>query len=287
MTNLAKELARKWSWLGAQGDFQISPLRTIFRFISWRGRCALRKRTTVEIRKWSLRILLPPRWKGVEKLIFVFRENYEAELAFLERALSPGNTFVDVGANLGIYALVASRIVGPSGRVIAFEPSQQSFFLLKENVALNSFTNVQIYRVAVSDRTGKAFLYHGADPGENSLGKDPRLGSEGEEVETQSLDNALGQASVERVDLIKMDVEGAEELVVRGANKIVASHKPAIIFEVNQEASARLGLSPRGAWDQLKSLGYKFFSVKSNGVHKANSLPLLGNVVAIYGSPEP
>jgi hypothetical protein len=165
-----------------------------------------------------------------------------------------------VGANLGIYALVASRIVGPSGHVIAFETSQQSFF---------------------------SFLYHGADPGGNSLGKDPRVESEGEEVETQSLDNALGQASVERVDLIKKDVEGAEELVVRGANEIIASHKPAIIFEVNQEASARLGLSPRGAWDQLKSLGYKFFSVQSNGVHKANSRSLLGNIVAIYGSPEP
>ena len=286
MTNPAKVLARKWSWLSAQADFQSSPLRTIFRLIAWAIRCFLRIGARVKLRRWGLRMFLPPRWKGVEKLIFVFRENYEAELAFLERALSPGKTFVDVGANLGIYALVASRIVGPSGRVVAFEPAQQSFFLLKENVTLNRFTNVQIYRVAVSDRTGKALLYHGADPGQNSLGKDPRLKYGGEEVATQSLDIALGQASVERVDVIKMDVEGAEELVVRGANKVVASHKPAIIFEVNQEASARLGLSPCGAWDQLQSLGYKFFSVRGNSVHEATSLPMLGNIVAICGSRE-
>ena len=79
-------------------------------------------------------MLLATRWRGVEKLIFVFRENYESELAFLESALLPGKTFVDVGANSGIYALAASRIVGPSGRVIAFEPSLQSFPTLKTNI---------------------------------------------------------------------------------------------------------------------------------------------------------
>lgn len=231
-------------------------------------------------------MFLPPRWKGVEKLIFVFREDYEAELAFLEHALSSGKTFVDVGANLGIYALVASRIVGPLGRVIAFEPSQQSFPLLKENVALNNFTNLQVYPVAVSDKAGKAFLYYGPDPGQDSLGRDPRLQTKGEEVVTQSLDDALDQACVDRVDLIKIDVEGAEEWVLRGANKVVSSHKPTIIFEVNREATSRLGLSPSGARDLLQSVGYKFFSVGANGVHEAKSLPMLSNVVAIYGSPE-
>lgn len=283
---IVNSLRRKWCWLRAQTTFQRAPLVTSFRFIGWAIRCSLRIGAKVRLGRWGLRMFLPPRWKGVEKLIFVFRENYEAELALLECALSPGKTFVDVGANLGIYALVASRIVGPSGRVIAFEPSQQSFLLLKENVALNSFANVQIYPAAVSDRTGKAFLYHGADPSQSSLGKDPCLKSKGEEVVTQSLDNALSQASVECVDLIKMDVEGAEELVVRGANKVISSYKPTIIFEVNQEATARLGLSSRGAWDLLESLGYKFFRVRGDGVHEANSLPILGNIVAIYGSPE-
>jgi FkbM family methyltransferase len=287
MKTLVNSLRRRWRWLGAQTTFQRAPVVTSFRFISWAIRCSLHTGAKVELARWGLRMFLPPRWKGVEKLIFVFREDYEAELAFLDCALSPGKTFVDVGANLGIYALVASKIVGPSGRVIAFEPSQQSFLLLKENVALNSFSNVQIYPAAVSDRTGQAFLYHGADPGQNSLGKDPGLKSSGEEVATQSLDNALDQASVECVDLIKMDVEGAEELVVRGANKVVSSYKPTIIFEVNQEAAARLGLSPRGAWDLLQSLGYKFFNVRGDGVHEANSLPILGNVVAVYGSPKP
>jgi FkbM family methyltransferase len=286
MKILVRNLKNKWCWLRAQSAFQKAPVLTTFRLITWAIRCSLCIGAEVKLGRWNLRMFLPARWRGIEKLIFVLRENYEAELIFLERALSPGKTFVDVGANLGIYALAASKIVGPSGRVIAFEPSQQTFFLLNGNVAMNNSTNVQIYPAAISDKAGEALLYHGADPGQNSLGRDPALEPEGEQVMTESLDNALSAASVERVDLIKMDVEGAEELVVRGANKVITSHRPTIILEINQEASARLGLSPRGAWDQLQSLGYKFFSVRGNAVDEAKSLPNLGNVVAIYSSLE-
>ena len=284
MNRASNNLKGKWYWLRAQPTFQRTPVLTTLRFLAWAFRCFFRIGAKVKLGRWNLRMFLPTRWRGVEKLIFVFRENYEAELAFLERALSPGKTFVDVGANLGIYALVASKIVGSSGRVIAFEPSQQSLFVLNENVAMNDLTNVQIYPTAISEKAGRAFLYHGPVPAQNSLGRDPRQPPDGEEVMTQTLDNALSEASVERVDVIKMDVEGAEELVVRGANKVVTAYRPTIIFEINEEASARLGLSPRGAWDLLQRLGYKFFSVRGNTVHETESLPMLGNVVAIHGA---
>jgi FkbM family methyltransferase len=283
MTSLAKELARKWSWLSAQTEFHRAPVRTTFRFISWGLRCALRKQTIVEIREWNLRMLLPPRWKGVEKLIFVFRENYESELNFLQAILSEGKTFVDVGANLGIYALVACRLVGRSGRVIAFEPSLQSFPILKENILLNGFTNVQAFRIALSDKTGEAFLYHGDDPGKNSLGNNFCGEPQGEMVATRSLDEALDEASVEGVDVIKMDVEGAELLVLHGANRVVSSNRPILLFEINPEASSRLGLSPQGAWDLLATLGYEFFVLKPDGslCGLEAMRMVLGNVVAI------
>jgi len=286
MKRLFKNLKKKWHWLGAQPGFQRAPALIIFRLTTWGIRCIIHRGAVVRLERLNLSMYLPPRWRGVEKLIFVFREGYESELAYLERALSPGETFVDVGANLGIYTLVAARIMGPSGRVIAFEPSSQSFSLLKANIALNGFTNVQVYPAAVSDKMGKAFLYDGPDPGQNSLGRDPRLEPKGEEVATQSLDRALSQASVERVHVIKMDVEGAEELVLRGADLVVRAHRPIIIFEINQEASTRLGLSALGAWDLLNSLGYRFVSIRGSAVHEAKSLPRLGNIVAIYGPLE-
>jgi FkbM family methyltransferase len=283
MISLAKELARKWSWLSAQTDFQRAPVRTIFRFISWAVRCALRKQTIVEIRKWNLRMLLPPRWKGGGKLIFVFRENYESELNYLETILSEGKTFVDIGANLGIYTLVACRMVGRSGRVIAFEPSLQSFPTLKENILLNGFTNVQAFRIALSDKTGEAFLYHGEDPGKNSLGSDPGGESRGETVATLPLDEALHQASVKGVDVIKMDVEGAELLVLRGATRVITLHRPTVLFEMNPEASRRLGFSPHAVWDLLANSGYEFFVLKQDGSLSALEAMrmVLGNILAI------
>jgi FkbM family methyltransferase len=281
--SLTKQLARKWLWLRAQTDFQRAPIRTAFRFVSWGVRCALRTQTIVEIKKWNLRILLPAKWKGVEKLIFVFREHYESELNYLETILFPGKTFVDAGANLGIYTLVASRIVGPSGGVIAFEPSLQSFPVLEENISLNGFTNVLAVRVALSDKTGNAFLYHGSDAGKNSLGSGPCAEPKGEAVATQSLDEALHQLSVENVDVIKMDVEGAEELILLGASSTVTSHRPIVLFEINPEASGCLGLSPRGAWDLLAASDYKFYTIKQNGtLSTLGTMPMaLGNVVAI------
>jgi len=206
-------------------------------------------------------------------------------LSYLESALSRGKTFVDVGANLGIYALVASRIVGQSGRVIAFEPSVQSFPRLKQNIALNGITNVMALPAAVSDKTGRAWLYHGPDASQNSLGRNPFLEQKAEEIVTESLDNALRQALVEHVDVMKMDVEGAEELVLCGANRVVTSLRPTIIFEINPQASMRLGLSPRGAWDLLDSLGYDFFVSGPDGsLSKATSPPMNRNVVAVPGN---
>jgi FkbM family methyltransferase len=286
MTGVFENLRKKWQWLAAQAGFQRAPALIIFRLTAWGIHCIIGRGAVVRLGRWNVSIYLPPRWRGIEKLIFAFREGYERELAYLENALSPGQTFIDVGANLGIYTLVASKIVGPSGRVIAFEPSSQSFSLLKSNITLNGFTNVQVYPTAVSDKIGKAFLYNGPDPAQNSLGRHLRLEPKGEEVVTQPLDSALSQAPVERVHVIKIDVEGAEELVLRGADNVVTAHHPVIIFEINHEASTRLGLSPLGARDLLNRLGYRFGSIRGNAVHEATSLPTLGNVIAIYAPLE-
>src|SRR6266436_10400822 len=218
MKRVFENLRKKWQWLAAQAGFQRAPALIIFRLTAWGIRCIIRRATVVRLGRWNLSIYLPARWKGVEKLIFVFREGYEPELAYLERALSPGNTFVDVGANLGIYTLVASRIVGPSGRVIAFEPSVQSLPLLQKNIMLNSLTNVTAFPVALSEKAGRVRLYHaGSCPSGNSLGHHPSFPGGFETVLAESLDDVLQRIPAGRVDVIKMDVQGAEELVLRGA----------------------------------------------------------------------
>jgi FkbM family methyltransferase len=280
--NLLTSLGSKWQFLKTQYGFRRAPVLTVTRLISWIARCLLQKAVIVNLRRWDVKMFLPGDWRGLGKFLFVFRENYEPELADLEKLLSPGKTFIDVGANYGIYTLVASRLVGEAGRVIAFEPTAQSFAGLRKNIVLNGLMNVLMFPMALSDRAGTAWLYYGTDPVRNSLGRDPCSEGGGEEVATDSLDNVLRRATVEHVDVIKIDAEGAEELVLRGASRLLTSKRPIVIYEVNPEASSHLGLPKEGATKLLERLGYEFFVHGQPGIScSEESSPGYFNVVAI------
>ena len=263
MTSLPKKLERKWGFLTAQDGMRKAPIQALMRLISWRARCSLGKETIVRMPRWNLQISLPANWRGQAKRVFAFRENYEPELIYLEKLLSPGSVFIDVGANIGIYALVASKLVGEAGRVIAFEPSAQSFPLLQQNIELNGLKNIRAFRVALADRIRKAWLYHPGVPECNSLARDSSSEDEAEEVTVETLDDMVKRASISRVDVIKIDVEGAEELVLRGAANVLASMRPAVIFEVNPSYAALFGLSVQGSSKLLEGLGYEFLTLGS------------------------
>ena len=282
MRNPLKHLEDKWQYLKAQEGFQQAPLLTALRLIAWRARCLLQRPAIINLSEWNVRMFLPPEWRGIAKLVFAFREGYEPETAYLDKILSAGQVFVDVGANFGIYTLPASKIVGETGRVLAFEPSAQSFPLLANNIALNGLTNVRAFPVALAQKKGRAWLHRGPNPSLNSLGKDPSWKEDGEEIATESLDQVLHQVGIDRVDVIKMDVQGAEELVLRGASNVLTSVHPVIIFEIWPEGTTLLGLSPYGAWELLEILGYEFFVVQRGAVYVAKTPPAGGNVVAIH-----
>jgi len=285
---LLGSLEAKWNFLSTQQAFHLAPVRTTLRLVSWRIRCLLEKAAIVNLRRWGVRMFLPPRWRGVAKLIYAFRDYYEPELAYLEKLLSPGKIFVDAGANFGIYTAMASKTVGEAGRVISFEPSVRAFPVLRHNIAINGFKNVQAFPLALTDKPGKAWLYHHSAVGSDALAKDSTFDPHAyaQEIDTESLDNVLRRTRVERVDVIKMDVQGAEELALRGANDIIISMRPVIMFEFHPEGAISLGLEPHGAWNFLEGLGYDFFGVEQQG--KATRLlspPVtIANVVAIHKS---
>lgn len=272
----------KWDYLRAQEGFQRAPALTMRRLISWYARCLFHRTVVATLQRWQVQMALPARWRGVGKLIFTFGESYEPELIYLEKLLDRGKVFIDVGANLGIYALVASKIVGDTGQVVAFEPSTQSFPVLQENIRRNKLPNVSAFPLAASQKRGTAKLFRGPNPAFNSLGKDPSWKEETEDVVTDSLDSFLSRAGINRVDLIKIDVQGAEELVLRGAMNILTSSHPAVIFEIYPEGTAPLGLPPYGAWDLLNSHGYKFFVIRTGRACPTTCPPAWGNVVAVY-----
>ncbi|MET0619006.1 MAG: FkbM family methyltransferase [Thermoanaerobaculia bacterium] len=179
--------------------------------------------------------------------------------ALLER-LAPGDAAVDVGANKGAYLYWMRRAVGPGGSVIAFEP-QAGLARYLENVrTCLGWENVSVREVALSDSAGRKSLHV---PGwENSPGASLEIavGGNAREVDVDTLDHQLEGAGLPRIALVKVDVEGHELAVFRGAEQTLSSSRPALLFEC--EARHLSGRSPHEVFAFLTGLGYRgaFFS---------------------------
>ncbi len=172
--------------------------------------------------------------------------------------------FVDVGAHVGQYTLVASPIVGPTGGVHAFEPDPDTFSLLARNVAANQLRNVHANREALfsEERKQSLFLSSVADVGSNSLALPARPARESSEVECLTLDGYLRARGVTRVDVMKIDVEGAEYHVLRGAtDQLAGNDKPVILIEFEEERQTAFGYSCAKLADLLRSYGYSLVRV--------------------------
>lgn len=279
----ARGLLERWNWLRCQPAFQRRPARVLARLAAWRACCLAGREAEVELRENRLRLRLPPEWRGVAKLIYAFRDDYEPELAFLRQYLRPGMVMVDAGACYGIYSLVAASRVGTSGLVVAIEPAANSYRRLAGNVRLNRLVNVRLLRLALWDRRGDAFLRHASDPGRNALGQAEASRTTGEIVSLRKLDDVLGEQQIERVDVIKLDIEGAEGPALRGARRTLLALRPAIIFEENGQAAAALGLKASEARDLLRSLGYAVYRSDPSGMLRACAEGAGGNLVALPG----
>jgi FkbM family methyltransferase len=185
--------------------------------------------------------------------------------AFLAYA-QEGMCVFDVGANIGYYTLLAARAVGPSGRVYAFEPEPHNFELLTRNVAENGFTNVRPVNAAVSNRAGVVRLHlddanfgaHSFDPGSvrNSSGRSV-------EAETVQLDDFADEARAFAGVLVKVDVQGAEGLVVEGGRRLLALPKVTAFMEFWPEALARAQADAARVLADLENLGFRFEDIES------------------------
>lgn len=223
---------------------------------------------------------LPPDWRGISKLIFAFRGLYERELCSLARFLPEGGVFLDVGSCYGIYTLVAATLVGEKGRVVAFEPAPTAYDILCRNVRVNKFAQVTERKVALSERAGMTPLFRYPDESRNSFGRDDSY-IDCQNVETSTVDEELAYARLDRVDMVKIDAEGAEELILRGGGHMLKDLRPVVLFEFNPEAARSLGLEADGAWNLLRQHGYRFWHVGDKGdLQPLASPPRGGNVLA-------
>ena len=191
---------------------------------------------------------------------------YEVQAVdFVLERLKPGATFVDVGANIGVFALPAARRVGRSGRVIAIEPSPFVFPYLKRNIALNELSNVRSVQCAAHSRDGETIPFYEAPVEHFGMGS---LGAQFHDspvpVLCRTLDQILNEEQIEKVDVMKVDVEGFEAAVFEGAEELLAGDKaPLVLFEFCDWAENRLpGGSVGDAQRVLKRCGYQIWRLK-------------------------
>ncbi|MGC8626433.1 MAG: FkbM family methyltransferase [Acidimicrobiales bacterium] len=190
---------------------------------------------------------------------------YEPDVtAVLRRDLGPGSTFVDIGANVGWFSLLGASLVGPGGRVVAVEPNPSNVALLTKSAEENGFANLDVLNMALSDRSSAVALETDGSNGRIvPIEGPPRSPVRASwVVAAQPLDEALATMALSRVDMVKLDVEGAEPLVLRGAASTLARYRPVIITEFFPRA---LDASPwgdaQGYLGMLRKLGYRLFVI--------------------------
>jgi FkbM family methyltransferase len=169
----------------------------------------------------------------------------------LVRVLRPGSVVYDVGANVGFMTLIAARLVGPTGHVYAFEPIPENARAIERNAALNNLENITVLELALSDRAGEAVLrIPQMNQGAHLAAVGAAVGEEDDlTVQTAALDELRRTREIRPPDLVKLDVEGAELLVLGGMRACLAESKPALVCELH---------GTRGAIEELlPQLGYE------------------------------
>ncbi len=193
---------------------------------------------------------------GILARALYLRGEWEPELQRLLRAMDlRGSVCLDIGANIGVHTLALSRLVGPAGRVYAFEPEPHNFALLEENLRLNGATNVTALCTAVGDATGTCRLAtNPRNRGDNRVLTGGAWASG--EVPITTVDESLPVLSGATVKFVKIDVQGYEHHVIRGMQATLARNPDAILaIEVFPAALRAAGTSPRKLIEYLAGLG--------------------------------
>lgn len=211
-----------------------------------------------------------------------------APIFVLEKNLNYGGTFIDIGANQGEYTLWGARKIGDKGLVIAYEPSDEIFDQLEKNILLNEnlIPNVRLRKIGLSDKPGVLKLYtkQGKNEGVNTVFPTKEHQLEIGEIELTTLDMEMENLIISKIDLVKIDVEGAELNVLKGSKNTLLKYKPKLLIEINRLSCLSAGYEPLEIISFLESFNYDFFVIGLRGkLTKFNkeSIPEFCNILAI------
>ena len=202
-----------------------------------------------------------------------FRGSYSGDqLTLLERVLEASSVFVDVGANQGEFTIAAAIIAG-QGEIIAIEPVDEFRGRLLENIRLNGLSNVRVAPIALGDEEGSLPIFDSETlfpdgtmhDGLTTLFASPSRSRCRGIVPVRTLDAVLEELAVARVDVIKLDIEGAEWMALRGAAKTLSKYRPMLILEVGRETCRAAGYEPEDFVAWLLGQNYQLERVVDGG----------------------
>jgi FkbM family methyltransferase len=220
------------------------------------------------------RALLHPRWRQLAPVANSYLTLYLAgkrltekrEMALLQTLVEPGMTIADIGANVGFYAVQMGQWVGAGGRVLAFEPDPFTFELLRRRASAAAPPNLEVRQFALGEARGTATLYCSAyNRADNRVGQrhdEPNV--EAIQIEVRTLDEYLAERGLPGVDALKIDVQGLEAQVLRGAEQTIRRVRW-IWLEFSPDHLRGAGTDPEAFLESLGALGMKVFEVTEHG----------------------
>lgn len=200
--------------------------------------------------------------KGVELSLFETGTYEKGTIQLLEKYLEPGASFLDIGANIGLMSVIASKIVGERGIVYAVEANPGTAVILQANIELNKCKNIELLPIALSDKQGKALLFENWEVNRGGASLISQSDDQkGIEVKMERLDDLFDEQT--KIDLVKIDVEGFEPQVIRGGMNWFKKQLPVFIIEVSEKREKEIGPSPAEIWKLVQTIGdYQFYKQK-------------------------
>ena len=212
---------------------------------------------------------------------------YESEIfKWISQFLEKNDCFIDIGAHVGYYSVLAAKIVGSKGKVFAFEPELSNYQKTLENITLNHLNNIKLFNLAVASETKQTQIFVNQDNdgghalwdvGKHPFNKKSLNNQTMQNTQLSTLDNILSQSgNITNLKMIKIDTEGAELNVIKGAVNTIGKYDvPYIICEINRFGLQQMGTNETELREFINSLGYEtYLLVSNNSSNQLVKLPI-------------
>lgn len=173
------------------------------------------------------------------------------------KLVKEGMTIADIGVNKGYFSLLFAKLMNDRGRVLSFEPDPDNCFWFKRSIRANKYRCIRLFQCTLSNRQGKVAFYRGKKSGWGSLFPSSRMDGKAITVKTRKLDDVLRDEGISRVDIIKIDVEGADLLVLEGAERTLNKKNIKLIMDIDVRNSQK----KNRLFTLLESHGFKIFRI--------------------------